>query len=81
MSHRLVAVRLSLAALLFLAGVLSLPSTWATGLTEIEKQRQLFNAVFETVERGDWSVVDDLPAADSQLLQKYVLWPDLRATF
>ena len=81
MSHRIVAVRLLLTALLFLAGVLTLQSTSATGLTEIEKQRQLFNAVFETVERGDWSVVDDLPAADRQLLQKYVLWPDLRATF
>ncbi len=81
MSHRFVAVRVSLTALLFLAGVLFLQSTSATGLTEIEKQRQLFNAVFKAVERGDWSVVDDLPAADSQLLQEYVLWPDLRATF
>ena len=61
--------------------MLSVQSTRATGLTEIEKQRQLFNAVFEAVERGDWSVVDDLPAADRRLLQEYVLWPDLRATF
>ena len=81
MSHRFAAVRLSITALLFLAGVLCLQSTWATELTEIEKQRQLFNTVFESVERGDWSAIDDLPAADSQLLQKYVLWLDLRATF
>ncbi|MDH3578517.1 MAG: transglycosylase SLT domain-containing protein [Gammaproteobacteria bacterium] len=81
MRHPFVAIRLGLTALLILAGTLSLQPVSAAGSTQIEKQRQLFIAVFEAVERGDWSAVDDLPAADSQLLQDYVLWPDLRATY
>ena len=49
--------------------------------SDIKKQRELFDQVFATVERGDWNVIDDLPAADRVLLQQYVLWPDLRATW
>ena len=49
--------------------------------SDIEKQRELFNQVFATVERGDWDVVDDLIVTDRLLLQQYVLWPDLRATW
>ena len=30
--------------------------------TPIEQQRALFRSVFESVERGDWSAVDDLSA-------------------
>ena len=45
----------------------------------VEYQRELFRSVVETVERGDWSVVDALPQNDFQLLQQYALWPDLRA--
>ncbi len=45
----------------------------------VEHQRELFRSVVETVERGDWSVVDALPQNDFQLLQQYALWPDLRA--
>ena len=48
---------------------------------DIDTQRGLFKSVYETVERGDWSPVDDLSASNLQLLQKYVLWPDLRATW
>ena len=48
---------------------------------DIDKQRELFKTVYETVERGDWSPVDGLSASDLQLLQHYVLWPDLRATW
>ena len=48
---------------------------------DIDKQRELFKDVYETVERGDWSPVDGLSASDQQLLQQYVLWPDLRATW
>ncbi len=47
----------------------------------IERQRELFRSVIETVERGDWSVVEALPRSDIQLLQQYTLWPDLRATW
>lgn len=47
----------------------------------IEQQRELFRQVYETVERGDWSPVEDLDPADRQLLQEYLLWPDLRATW
>ncbi|MDH3615702.1 MAG: transglycosylase SLT domain-containing protein [Gammaproteobacteria bacterium] len=56
-------------------------AAWARDTLEIEQQRQLFEDVFEAVERGDWSVVEKLPAADSELLRRYVLWPDLRATY
>ncbi|NNL62795.1 MAG: transglycosylase SLT domain-containing protein [Woeseiaceae bacterium] len=48
---------------------------------EIDEQRELFERVYETVERGDWSPVDDLPAAERELLERYVLWPDLRAAW
>jgi len=48
---------------------------------DIDKQRELFKSVYETVERGDWSPVDGLSAPDHALLRRYVLWPDLRATW
>ena len=48
---------------------------------EIERQRELFQQVFEEVERGNWDVVDDLDADDRDRLEDYVLWPDLRATY
>jgi soluble lytic murein transglycosylase len=47
----------------------------------IDRQRELFKDVYETVERGDWSPVDGLSASDQKLLRQYVLWPDLRATW
>ena len=47
----------------------------------IETQRELFKSVYETVERGDWSPVDGLSASERALLERYVLWPDLRATW
>lgn len=47
----------------------------------IEQQREVFLAVFESVERGDWRAVDDLLPPDRQLLEHYILWPDLRATW
>ncbi len=61
----------------FLAMLVAPPVT----ASDLEKQRELFNQVFATVERGDWDVVDDLTVADHLLLQQYVLWPDLRATW
>lgn len=48
---------------------------------QIEQQRELFQLVFESVERGDWTAIDKLSALDQQLLEQYILWPDLRATW
>ncbi len=47
----------------------------------IEQQRELFTAVYETAERGDWSLVEGLSAADREALETYALWPDLRAAW
>jgi soluble lytic murein transglycosylase len=49
--------------------------------SDLDKQRELFKDVYNTVERGDWSPVERLSASDRALLQQYVLWPDLRATW
>lgn len=48
---------------------------------EIDDQRDLFRQVHATVERGYWGVMEELDAGDQELLHRYVLWPDLRATF
>lgn len=80
MSRRFATIRLTLTVLL-VAGTLSLQAVWAAGPTDMQEQRQLFSTVFDAVERGDWSAVEDLPDTDSRLLQEYVLWPDLRATY
>jgi len=48
---------------------------------EIDKQRELFRGVFESVERGSWDAVEALAEEDQRLLQRYVLWPDLRAAW
>jgi len=53
----------------------------AVAAAQIDQQRELFKSVYETVERGDWSPVDGLSASDQALLQQYVLWPDLQATW
>jgi len=60
------------------AALLSAPPALAT---EIEQQRRLFQSVYETVERGDWSPVDGLTLSERALLERYVLWPDLRAAW
>ena len=53
----------------------------ALSASELERQRDLFRQVHATVELGNWQVVHDLDPADQTLLQSYVLWPDLRATW
>jgi len=63
-----------------LTAVLSTAVLVSASATEIDEQRKLFQAVFATVELGDWSVVSDLPAGEQQMLERYLLWPDLRAT-
>jgi len=73
--------RFCLTAGLFVLATVTMPAAVGSGLTQIERQRELFRDVYDTVERGDWAAVDDLAAADQQLLEQYVLWPDLRATW
>ena len=46
-----------------------------------ERQRELFQDVYATVERGNWTVIDDLSTLDRKVLEQYTLWPDLRATW
>ena len=53
----------------------------AAHASEIDAQRELFQRVYVDVERGDWRVVTELSAAEQDSLQRYPLWPDLRATW
>jgi soluble lytic murein transglycosylase len=53
----------------------------ATFAADIEEQREIFLSVFADVERGNWSVVEDLADKEQEALRQYVLWPDLRATW
>jgi soluble lytic murein transglycosylase len=48
---------------------------------EIDTQRELFRQVYESVERGNWATVEALSNKERRLLQRYVLWPDLRASW
>ena len=48
---------------------------------DIDRQRALFQQVYETVERGDWRPVEQLDRDERRLLEGYVLWPDLRAAW
>ena len=43
----------------------------------LRQQRATFREIFPDVERGDWTRA----AENEALLQSYVLWPDLRATY
>jgi soluble lytic murein transglycosylase len=49
--------------------------------TTLEQQRELFQQVHPAAELGNWSVFDGLSSSEQQSLKKYVLWPDLRATY
>jgi soluble lytic murein transglycosylase len=51
------------------------------GATAIEQQRELFLQVYPAAEMGNWGAVDTLSAEQQQILQKYVLWTDLRAAW
>ena len=48
---------------------------------EFREQRALFERVYATVERGDWSPVEALAPNERRILEKYSLWPDLRAAW
>ncbi len=49
--------------------------------SEIERQRELFKSVFADVEMGQWQAVESLQDENRSLLERYVLWPDLRAAW
>ncbi len=49
--------------------------------TASDAQRALFKQVFADVERGNWAVVEALPENERNLLEDYVLYPDLRAAW
>ena len=53
----------------------------AAASSELEEQRGLFRHVYADVERGQWDAVDALSGEDSERLQTYILWPDLRAAW
>ena len=69
-----IAVRLTVFLAALFAGL-------PTQAADIDRQRTLFLEVYETVERGDWSPVDQLGDDQRRLLERYVLWPDLRAAW
>ena len=69
------------AGIIFLATTAMAAATEGQPAAEIEQQRELFRSVFAAVERGDWTAIDDLSAPDRQSLERYILWPDLRATW
>lgn len=48
---------------------------------EIDQQRALFKKTHAAAERGNWAPVEALSQSDLELLQRYALWPDLRATY
>lgn len=48
---------------------------------DIDQQRTLFKKTHAAAERGSWATVAALSQADRALLESYVLWPDLRATY
>jgi soluble lytic murein transglycosylase len=63
---------------MLLVSAFALPVSFAAS---VEEQREIFLDVFAEVERGNWSVVEDLADEKQDALRKYVLWPDLRATW
>lgn len=81
MNLSITARRFCLTAGLFVLATVTTPAAVGSGPAQIERQRELFRDVYNTVERGDWTAVEGLAAPDQQLLEQYVLWPDLRATW
>jgi len=75
------ASRICVTAGIFILATTGVAAAEKVSATRIEQQRELFGTVFEPVERGDWTVVDKLSVHDRQLLEQYILWPDLRATW
>jgi soluble lytic murein transglycosylase len=70
------AVSLALASLVLFA-VAPLRGADAPPAGELERARAAFRAAYPEVERGNWQAA----AENAALLEAYVLWPDLRATW
>ena len=47
----------------------------------LDSQRELFKRVYADVELGNWGSVEALAASERESLEKYVLYPDLRAAW
>ena len=61
-----------------LAGaIVTVPANAGENELPLEAQRQAFRDVYPEVERGNWQAAE----AKGDLLESYVLWPDLRATW
>ena len=72
------AIKVTVPLIALLIGLFALPASFAAS---IEEQREIFLDVFAEVERGNWSIVENLADEDQEALRQYVLWPDLRATW
>jgi len=64
-----------------ISALLGFFASFTSQAADLDQQRELFRSVYAGVERGSWQPVEDLALAERQLLQDYVLWPDLRATW
>jgi soluble lytic murein transglycosylase len=53
----------------------------AGAASDLDRQRTLFVSALERAELGDWSAVLGLSSRDRELLEAYVLWPDLEAAW
>jgi soluble lytic murein transglycosylase len=81
MTRQFVSNRLFFVALALFVSAHIAEAASALEPVEIDRQRQLFKDAIESVEKGDWSVVEKLGPADARHLRQYVLWPDLKATY
>ncbi len=77
-AHRISGLLLLTAAL---AAAVLFPAYAADDARILERQRALFVPAFDSAERGDWSTVEKLDRGDRELLEQYLLWPDLRAAY
>jgi soluble lytic murein transglycosylase len=70
------AVSLALASLVLLVAAPA-PGADVPSASGLEQARTAFRAAYPEVERGNWQIAAD----NAALLESYVLWPDLRATW
>ena len=62
------ASRIVLTVVILVLAALAIPTAAAAvPATQMERQRELFRDVFESVERGNWATVDALSALDRQI--------------
>jgi len=78
MTPRLVSLKLIAGTI---AAIFLLLHGQSAASAKIDTQRELFRQVYENVERGNWATVEALRDKERRLLQHYVLWPDLRASW